>query len=598
MSVRPGFRTGFVLLTFLFACSMVHGRSILQQMSGFADTVVDLGPETMAGHRLVKRSPLVQEIMGPLSRNVRQVDEIGRSKMVYSSMRVLLTLLRMRLGKSPQIEILQFNNWDKTIQVDQLFFVKPKTIWEVRRVIFAAWSMGMRVRATGAGHSRSPLYVDEGNIMMDMRELQRHDGPFIELHEMNEERPFKTVTAMTGAHMFELNEFMTNNNVSIKTEPLNDQETLGGMVAAGSHGSTYDSPAFPGIVVEMRLMDSMGRLRRFTIERHPELMRALSLNLGTFGIMYDITIRVEPSIKVKVENSFVKVGDIMLNQANLKRQVEENFFGEISWFPFNTITPAEEAEYIRTGKVPDTWSAAEDYLWIRTVNPVSDDEVGNHPIQGAVTLDTKGSLSGGPAVGLLRAKGSLDLARKLPNFSYHYLVNAFPIIEPPRYGSETSAAFLLNIDRDFDRPYRAIKYLVEKTEDQIRRNGSTPMNALLPRFFKNSDCFLCFGNTEITMPDDNGHSVVIDFLAPPTQEGFYSAAADFVHQFKDEKLRPHWAKRHDNIDGIVDIIQNVYKDLIPAFVEQKQMAMVDPCDMFMNSYLLSIFGKSQTCFFY
>ena len=42
----------------------------------------------------------------------------------------------------------------------------------------------------------------------------------------------------------------------------------------------------------------------------------------------------------------------------------------------------------------------------RTVNPVSDDEVGNHPIQGAVTLDTKGSLSGGPAVGLLRAKVS------------------------------------------------------------------------------------------------------------------------------------------------------------------------------------------------
>ncbi|GFS23596.1 D-arabinono-1,4-lactone oxidase-like [Elysia marginata] len=518
---------GLVVLAVVLIMSDITGaRSVSKQMSGLADTIVNLGAETSAGHRLLKRSPLVQEIMGPLSRNVRQVDEIGRSQMVYSSMRVLLTLLRMRLGKSPQIEILQFNNWDKTIKVDQMFFVKPKTIFEVRKVIFAAKSLGMRVRATGAGHSRSPLYVDEGDIMMDVRELQRHDGPFIELNQENSVRSYKTITAMTSAHMFELNQFMTDNEVTILAEPLNDQETLGGMVAAGSHGSTYNAPAFPGIVVEMRLMDSMGRLRRFTIEKHPELMRALSLNLGTFGIMYDITFRVESAIKVKVENSFVKVGDIMLNKANLKRQVEGNMFGEISWFPFNTITPDEEAEYIRTGKVPDTWNAADDYLWIRTFNPASDDEIGNHPIQGAITLDTKGSLSGGPSVGLLRAKGSLDLARRLPSFSFHYLVNAFPIIEPPRYGSETSAAFLLNIDTDFDRPYRAIKYLVEKTEEQIKRNGSTPMNALLPRFYKNSDCFLCFGNTEISMPGDNGHSVVIDFLAPPSQEGFYPAAAD------------------------------------------------------------------------
>ena len=43
--------------------------------------------------------------------------------------------------------------------------------------------LGMRVRATGVGHSRSPLYVDEGNILMDVRKLERHDGPRMELHQ-------------------------------------------------------------------------------------------------------------------------------------------------------------------------------------------------------------------------------------------------------------------------------------------------------------------------------------------------------------------------------------------------------------------------------
>ncbi|GFN92828.1 D-arabinono-1,4-lactone oxidase-like [Plakobranchus ocellatus] len=539
MDLKEGLCVHFMLLAFVALLYPADGRSIFNQLPGLEDTIVDIGGEPATGHRLVKRSPLVAEIMGPLSRNVRQVDEAFRSRLVYKRMRILLTLLRMRLGRSPEIEILQFNNWDKTIQVDQLFFVKPKTIWEVRRVILAARSLGMRVRATGAGHSRSPLYVDEGNIMMDMRELQRHDGPFMELNAETPQRNFKTVTAMTGAHMFELNEFMTQEGVTILTEPLNDQETLGGMVAAGSHGSTYDAPAFPGIVVELRLMDALGRLRKFTMERQPDLMRALSLNLGTFGIMYDITIRVK------------------------------------------TISGSNE-----------------NCLWIRTINEATPDDLIGQPIQGPITLSSNGSLSGGSTVGLLRAKGSLNLARQLPHASFHYLVNAFPIIEPPRYGSETSAAFLLNIDTDFDRPYRAIKYLVEKTEHQIKTRGTTPMNALLPRFFRNSNCYLCFGNTEITMPEDNGHSVVVDFLAPPTQDGFYAAAADFVNQFKNESIRPHWAKRHDNIDGIIDLIQDVYKDLIPAFMEQKRLAMVDPCDMFMNSYLIAIFGRSPTCYYY
>ena len=54
---------------------------------------------------------------------------------------------------------------------------------QVRRILRVASMLGMRARATGVGHSRSPLYVDEGNILMDVRKLQRHDGPRIELHQ-------------------------------------------------------------------------------------------------------------------------------------------------------------------------------------------------------------------------------------------------------------------------------------------------------------------------------------------------------------------------------------------------------------------------------
>ncbi|XP_012946738.1 uncharacterized protein LOC101860474 [Aplysia californica] len=583
------------VLALCLLCSGATARSVLDDLNGLEDTVVDIGVEP-AAHSIFKRSALVEDIMGPLSRNVRQVDEKTRSMLVYHHMKILHSILEMLLGGNPRVDIFQFINWDKTIQIDQLFYVKPKTVWEARRVILAARRLGMHVRATGAGHSRSPLYVDEGNIMMDVRDLQRHDGPFMELNQERPGRDFKTVTAMTGVYEVELNEFMTKEGVAILAQPLNDQETLGGMVAASTHGSTWSAPTYSGIVVEMRLLDSHGRLRRFTKEDHPMIMKAASCNLGMFGIMYDITIKVEPTFVVKAENRFVRLGDLMLNKDALRAQVTGSFLTEISWFPFNKISDAAAEEYSRTGAIPDDWSAADDTVWLRTINRAQQSEYQGQTILGPSYLPTKGSLSGGNVTGLLRGRGAIDIAKKLSPKSFHYLVNAFPVILPPRWGTETSAAFMLNIDNSFDRVYRAFNFMISRSEQQIRDNGTTPMNALLPRFFQNHECFLCPGNAEIQMPNDSGRTLVIDFLAPPAQQGFYKAAADFVEFFKNEKVRPHWAKRHDNIAGIIDHVKDVYGSLLPGFSEQKRLARVDPCDMFMNSYLIAIFGRSQSCY--
>ena len=65
-----------------------------------------------------------------------------------------------------------------------------------------------------------------------------------------------------------------------------------------------------------------------------------------------------------------------------------------------------------------------------------------------------------------------------------------------------------------------------------------------------------------------------------------------MEHFRDQKVRPHWAKRHDNVPGIIDQIHKVYGDLITQFTAMRRLARVDPCDMFMNSYLLQIFGRS------
>jgi hypothetical protein len=51
------------------------------------------------------------------------------------------------------------------------------------------------------------------------------------------ERSFPTVTAMTGVIEKDLNDFLTANGVAMLSQPLNDVESFGGMVAAATHVS-------------------------------------------------------------------------------------------------------------------------------------------------------------------------------------------------------------------------------------------------------------------------------------------------------------------------------------------------------------------------
>ncbi|KAL3856376.1 hypothetical protein ACJMK2_011144 [Sinanodonta woodiana] len=538
---------------------------------------------------------VLSEIMGPLSRSKRQVQsEFVRSDLVYSRMRVLHLMLKYLIGPNgPEVEIRHFLNWDSTIVIDNLFYVRPTTLQQVVRIVRVAAMMQMRVRATGEGHTRSPLFADEGNIMMDVRELTRFDGPRMEVMRPSSERQYYTVKAMTGVVMYELNDFMVKTGVTLLAEPFTSNATIGGMASVASQGSTWNSTAFGDFMVEVRIIDSMGRLRRFVREKHPELFKSLICGLGMFGIMYDVTLKVYTSKVVRIDNLIVPLESVLHNATRLKEIVTSNHATDISWYPFNSLTKTEEEEYTKSKKIPTSWSAGKDFIWLRTTNVV--DWVDPSLIQGPNFLSTPGSLSGSNVTGLLRGKSALNLIRALAPVTYHHMSHGFGVLKLPRSGSETSIGLLVTVDTEFKRPMAALKFLVESTEKQIRNNGSTPFNALLPRFLMNSECHICPANSNIQPVNSTGRSLVVDFLAPPLQEGYYDLGNEFIKTFRGDLIRPHWAKRFDYMPGIMDIIRNVYGDGIQKFLKSREDYQLDPCDLFMNKYLLQLFGRSKIC---
>ena len=61
--------------------------------------------------------------------------------------------------------------------------------------------------------------------------------------------------------------------------------------------------------------------------------------MGLFGVMTDITFKVEPMVIVKTENDFSRtVGDLLYKPDELKKLHDKHWSVEIFWFPFNSLS--------------------------------------------------------------------------------------------------------------------------------------------------------------------------------------------------------------------------------------------------------------------
>lgn len=99
-------------------------------------------------------------------------------------------------SKFPVVLIETFQNWGRT-QTVQVLSVKPKNVKEVAKVVKAANSAAkadttgktpFTIRCVGDGHSWSPLYPDEGNILMYIADLMPANGQRIKLNEVSQPR--------------------------------------------------------------------------------------------------------------------------------------------------------------------------------------------------------------------------------------------------------------------------------------------------------------------------------------------------------------------------------------------------------------------------
>src|SRR5579863_7584500 len=226
--------------------------------------------------------PVSQLMEGPPARDGALCR--GQRAAVADSRRDALVRLAGVEGRSGVL----WRNWARSQECSPERVFYPRTLQDVQAIVRAAAASGRRVGIAGRGHTMGPLSLTE-DFLIDSVHLTR-------IGQVDVER--RLVTVESGVSVAELDRVLRRNGLAMPTNVVLTSVRYGGIVATGCHGAGWESQTISDLVGAMTIVTHTAEVIRFSEATHgPDVMNAVRCNLGTLGVMHDITLRVVPTAR-------------------------------------------------------------------------------------------------------------------------------------------------------------------------------------------------------------------------------------------------------------------------------------------------------------
>jgi FAD/FMN-containing dehydrogenase len=156
----------------------------------------------------------------------------------------------------------------------------------------------------------------------------------IHLHHFNDivryDKEKQTVTLKAGMTIHDSNAGLQKIDLALFNTGDVDVQTLAGAISTGTHGSGRKLQNLSSVLECVRLVDYKGDVRVFSQQHHPEIMKAMRVSLGVFGIFTEITVNVLPLFKLK---RLELCTDIDTCLCHFDRLADENRNVDFYWYP-------------------------------------------------------------------------------------------------------------------------------------------------------------------------------------------------------------------------------------------------------------------------
>lgn len=103
-----------------------------------------------------------------------------------------------------------------------------------------------------------------------------------------------------------------------------------------------------------------------------QVLRAARVNLGTFGIIVEMTIKIWPIFNVHVDNVFnITVNEMFFEEGKLSDYLKKYWSLHILWIPFNSLSVPKAAVLPIFSKLIN-WEPENDHVYFRGINPTKE----------------------------------------------------------------------------------------------------------------------------------------------------------------------------------------------------------------------------------
>lgn len=213
-----------------------------------------------------------------------------------------------------------WTSWSGSIRFTPEQVLRPANEAELQQIVRDVYQQGKTLRTVGASHSCSGVYATD-EFLVSMQNLSG------------------LLQADTDACTAVLLPNTTIEGVGNAIAPLGlamenighiDQQTLAGAISTGTHGAGKYLANLSSQLIGLRLITGTGEIREFDERRHPEMMQALRVSLGSAGVFTEVQLRLLPQYRLIRKQYCASLDDCL---AHLDELLETHRNCCFYWYP-------------------------------------------------------------------------------------------------------------------------------------------------------------------------------------------------------------------------------------------------------------------------
>ena len=442
-------------------------------------------------------------------------------------------------------------NWAGLASCRAQFVCAPQTVQDLVDAVVEARTRGQRVRVVASGFSWSSLVPSDDTLIF----CERLDRLTVDLSDPA--RP--AVWAEAGVTNRQLNRELARAGLCMPWNVVLENVRVAGIASTGTHGTGRATATVGDLVEAFEVVDAEGRLRVLSEESvGAEIMSAARVNLGMFGVIARVRLRVAPVHRVRQTDSRLPMREVL---GRIPELIGAHDSVELYWMPFNRdmwLRTIDRTDEPRTFHGHGFWFKAQNFMqngW------------------AAVFLQLVSRFAPGLTPAVLRLSMSflpfrsrvLDLPE---SHHYHHWIEMMPAgCMEVGFKADPDGA---NVRRAWETTQRLV--------DEYARRGLYPLNLTLNvRFTGPSGALL-------TPAYGEGLTCYVEIMWMGRPEGWARFSSELCREWlKEPGALPHWSKEFEHVEDVVSIMRNNLGDRRDRFLAALDQSGIDPERRFANA---------------